>query len=213
MKTHDTPEKSYDLERLIFFSDGVFAIAITLLVIELHPPEGWDGSWLGLYHSLLGRMACYVISFSALAAFWTAHRFMFRHVQRFAEPVSLLNLVFLFCMSLISFGNALLLEHANQPVAIAAFIGLICIASAILALMWGLMALVLKLVDPRIGLAYRWLVLARFLLMPPAIALVSIWIGQHFGIGPSVIVTAIFVTIAGRFGVKPIPSQPSVKEV
>lgn len=212
MKTHDTPEKTYDLERLIFFSDGVFAIAITILVIELHPPQGWDGSWTTLLNGLLGKVVCYVISFSVLAAFWTAHRFIFRHVQKFSEPASLLNLVFLLAISLVPFVNAMLIEHATQTTATQAYIGLVMIASTVMALLWAYLALIARHIDPRIGMAFRWLVLARLLIMPPLLSFLSIWIGQHFGIAPSVIFTAVVAAVAGRFGVKPMPSEPGMKE-
>lgn len=213
MKTHDTPEKSYDLERLIFFSDGVFAIAITILVIELHPPQGWDGSWMGLLHSLLGKVLCYVISFSALACFWTAHRFVFRHVQKFSEPASWLNLLFLLSLALVPFANAMLLEHVTQPVAVQAYIGLIMISGTILAILWGYLALIARDIDPRIGMAFRWLIFFRLLLMPPLLSFSSIWVGQHFGVLPSIVLTAVVAAVAGRFGVKPMPAEPSVKEV
>lgn len=213
MKTHDTPEKTYDLERLIFFSDGVFAIAVTILVIELHPPEGWDGSWTTLLHGLLGKVVCYVISFSALAAFWTAHRFIFRHVQKFSEPASLLNLLFLLSLSLIPFANALLIEHVAQPVATQAYVGLVMIASTVMALLWAYLALIARHIDPRIGWAFRWVVLARLLIMPPLLCFSSIWVGQHFGVLPSVLFTAVVAAVAGRFGVKPMPAEPTVKEV
>jgi len=213
MKTHDTPEKTYDLERLIFFSDGVFAIAITILVIELHPPEGWDGSWQALINSLLAKIVCYVISFSALAAFWTAHRFIFRHVQKFTEPASLFNLLFLLSLSLIPFANALLIEHTSQATATQAYVGLVSITSTAMALLWAYVALISRSIDPRIGLGFRWLVLARLLLMPPFFCFSSIWIGQHFGILPSIAFTTLAAILAGRFGVKPMPAEPSVKEV
>lgn len=213
MKTHDTPEKSYDLERLIFFSDGVFAIAITLLSIELRPPEDWDGTWPGLVRSLIGKMVCYVISFSALAAFWTAHRFIFRHVQKFTEPASLLNLLFLLTMSLVPFANAMLVEHIFKPVAVYAYVGLVIVASVVMAMLWAYVALIARVIEPRIGMAFRWVVLIRLLAMPPLLSFTSIWVGQHFGVLPSVLFTALAAIIAGRFGVKPIPSDPGVKEL
>ncbi len=213
MKTHDTPEKSYDLERLIFFSDGVFAIAITILVIEMHPPEGWDGSWQGLINSLFAKLICYVLSFSTLAFFWTAHRFIFRYVQKFTEPASLLNLLLLLTMSLVPFANGLLIEHVTADTAREAYLGLVFAASTVMGLLWAYLALISKSIDSRIGLAFRWVVLVRLLIMPPILAFCSIWVGQHFGIWPSVILTASFAAVAGRFGVKPIPSEPTVKEL
>ena len=133
MKKHDTPEKSYDLERLIFFSDGVFAIAVTLLVIEMRPPEHWDGSWAMLLQGIGAKAICYAISFFALAGFWTAHRFIFRYVGKFTEPASLLNLFFLMTISLVPFGNAMLVDHVVQPVAIDIFVGLMALISTFMA--------------------------------------------------------------------------------
>ena len=100
MKEHDTPVKNYDLERLLFFSDGVFAIAITLLAIELHPPHGWDGRFETLFNATAGLLIFYAISFFAIAMFWMAHRGVFRHVIKFNEVASLLNILFLmfFCL-------------------------------------------------------------------------------------------------------------------
>jgi len=57
MQSHDTPKKDYDLERTVFFADGVFAFA--MMVIDLPPPEGWDGHFATLLHALAGK----VISF------------------------------------------------------------------------------------------------------------------------------------------------------
>ena len=213
MKTHDTPEKSYDLERLIFFSDGVFAIAITILVIEMHPPEGWDGSWQSLINVLFAKLICYVLSFSTLAFFWTAHRFVFRYVQKFTEPASLLNLLLLLTMSLVPFANALLIENVRATTATQAYLGLVTAASTVMGLLWAYLALISKSIDPRIGKGFRWLVMVRLLFLPPILAFCSIWVGQHYGVWPSVLLTSSFAAIAGRFGVKPMPSDPSVKEL
>ncbi len=213
MKKHDTPEKQYDLERLIFFSDGVFAIAITLLVIEMHPPEHWDGTLQGLVNGIATKIICYVVSFGALAAFWTAHRFIFRHVERFTEPASLLNLLFLLTMSLVPFVNALLVDHMSAAMAINVYVGLVVLSSAAMALLWAYLALISQSINPAIGWGFRWLVLARFLIMPPLLAFTSIWMGRHFGPLVAIVFTAAAAALAGHFGVKPVPTRPEVKEL
>ncbi len=213
MKKHNTPERSYDLERLIFFSDGVFAIAITLLVIEMHPPEHWDGSWAVLINGIGAKIICYTISFCALAAFWTAHRFIFRYVEKFSEPASLLNLLFLLTMSLVPFANALLVDHVVQPVAIDAYVGLVVLAAMAMSALWAYLALLTQSISPQIGKAFRWIVFGRLLLMPPILSFGSIWLGSHFGPWVAMATTIVVAAISGRFRVPPVPSQPEVREL
>ena len=213
MKTHKTPEKQYDLERLIFFSDGVFAIAITLLVIEMHPPEHWDGSWAMLISGIGAKVICYTISFCALAAFWTAHRFIFRHVEKFSEPASLINLLFLLTMSLVPFANAMLVDHVVQPVAINVYVGLVVAAATCMAAMWAYLALLTRSITPEIGTAFRWIVFLRLLLMPPILSFGSIWLGSHYGPWVAVACTVVIAVAAGRFRVLPMPAKPEVKEI
>ncbi len=213
MKTHKTPEKSYDLERLIFFSDGVFAIAITLLVIELRLPEHWDGSWGMLVEGLGAKIVCYAISFCALSAFWTAHRFIFRHVEKFSEPASLLNLLFLLTMSLVPFANAMLVDHVTMTVTIDIYIALVIAASTCMAAMWGYLALLTPSINPSIGRIARWIVFGRLLLMPPILSIGSIWLGRHFGPWVAVACTVAAAAVASRLKAPPIPDKPEVKEL
>ena len=213
MKSHKSPEKQYDLERLIFFSDGVFAIAITLLVIEFRLPEHWDGSWAMLIDGLGPKIICYAISFCALTAFWTAHRFIFRYVEKFSEPASLLNLLFLLTMSLVPFANAMLVEHSAQMVAIELYVGLVIAASTCMAAMWGYLALLVPSINAEIGTVYRWIVFVRLLVMPPIFSVGSIWLGERFGPWVAVSCTLVIAIAAGRFRVLPMPARPEVKEI
>ena len=87
-------KKGYGLERLIFFSDGVFAIAITLLALDLRLPEGAGMlSPLELTASL-GTMwqkyLAYVISFLAIGPFWISHHRKFRDVVGYNRSLLLL---------------------------------------------------------------------------------------------------------------------------
>ena len=100
------------LHRLVFFSDAVFAIVLTLLVLELRPPEGV--SQAGLVNAL-GHMAAHFIAFAAsfllISIFWAAHMAIMRRLTLFDWPVAWLNLGFLFTIALMPFASALIGEH------------------------------------------------------------------------------------------------------
>lgn len=203
MKAHDTPEKNYDLERLIFFSDGVFAIAITLLVIEMHPPEHWDGSFAMLVGNIAPRLLFYIISFAAIGAFWMIHRIMFRHVRAFSETASWINLLFLAEIGLTPLANTLLGEGHLSLDIIWVYVGLMVLISLTGGLLWTYMSFIARVVDPALSFGFRIAMLVRMSIVPPVLCSISLWIGQHFGLLPA----AGFV-VAGVFLSSLIRSRP-----
>ena len=92
--------------RLDFFSDGVFAIAITLLVVEIHPPDGGDlaGGLLALWPSYLG----FVISFLLIGLVWANHHAMFLHIRSADRTLMFLNTLLLMTVAFIPFTAAVL---------------------------------------------------------------------------------------------------------
>jgi uncharacterized membrane protein len=99
------------LERIIFFSDAVFAIVITLLVLpltaELELPEG--GRYLA-HHvwEQWPRVLSFVVSFLVIGQFWIAHHHMFTHVRRYDQGLLWFNLVSLLTVSFLPFPTALI---------------------------------------------------------------------------------------------------------
>lgn len=98
--------------RLETFSDGVFAIAITLLVLEIRVPPSHGALPLGvalraLWPSYLG----YAISFITIGIMWVNHHSMFRHIRRADRSFLLLNVLFLLVLAFIPFPTAVLAEH------------------------------------------------------------------------------------------------------
>ncbi|MET0271950.1 MAG: TMEM175 family protein [Phenylobacterium sp.] len=97
------------LHRLVFFTDAVFAIVMTLLVLELRPPHTQD---LGELREALGGMAghfvAFAMSFGLIGVFWAAHMNTTRRLLRFDWPTAWMNLVFLFPVCLMPFASALL---------------------------------------------------------------------------------------------------------
>jgi TMEM175 potassium channel family protein len=104
--------------RLETFSDGVFAIAITLLVLEIKvPPTGEHGggnlvaALRALWPSYLG----YAISFATLGIMWVNHHAMFRYIRKTNRTFLLINVFFLMAISFVPFPTAVLAEHLPDP--------------------------------------------------------------------------------------------------
>lgn len=96
---HHLAGPEHRLERLVFFSDAVFAIAITLLVIEIHAPHlpvhaTADDYWAALLE-LSPEFAGFIISFLVIGSFWRGHHRMFAVAQRWRERIALPNLLLL----------------------------------------------------------------------------------------------------------------------
>lgn len=112
-----TSKTDHALERLVFFSDAVFAIAITLLVIEIHAPHLPHGAaesayWVALaqlWPSILG----YVISFAVIGLFWMGHHRAFALSARYSSKVLGWNLGLLGTIGFMPFATAFLSSNMN----------------------------------------------------------------------------------------------------
>jgi uncharacterized membrane protein len=113
--------------RLEAFSDGVIAILITIMVLELHIPAGT--SWHALGHELPAVLA-YVLSFVYLGIYWNNHHHMLAAVSRVSGAVLWANLHLLFWLSLIPFSTAWMSEHRFRPIPTAVY-GIVLLAAAI----------------------------------------------------------------------------------
>src|SRR5262245_2684015 len=89
--------------RLEAFSDGVIAIIITIMVLELHVPEGHDFAAL---RPLLPKFVSYVLSFVMLGIYWNNHHHLLHAVKHVNGRVMLANLHLLFWLSLMPFVTA-----------------------------------------------------------------------------------------------------------
>ncbi|GAA0921354.1 TMEM175 family protein [Rothia nasimurium] len=107
------------LERLTFFSDAVFAIAITLLVIEIHvpQPEGRDdAAWLHALVELLPHFFGFVLSFIVVGALWAAHHRVFGMLRGFHPSLVWRNLALLMSVAFMPFSSALMSTHSNERI-------------------------------------------------------------------------------------------------
>src|SRR5947208_1264763 len=93
-------EKEFELERLVLFSDAVFAIAITLLVIEIKFPEVPEGvhGWalVKVFQPAIIEFCTFVVSFLIIGVYWSRHLQLCKHLKSYDRKVVVHNLFFLF---------------------------------------------------------------------------------------------------------------------
>jgi uncharacterized membrane protein len=113
--------------RLEAFSDGVLAVIITIMALELKAPAGGD------FHSLKERLPAllvYILSFTFIGIYWNNHHHLLRAARRVTPAVMWSNLHLLFWLSLIPVLTEWIGEHWDKP-APAATYGVVCLASAV----------------------------------------------------------------------------------
>jgi uncharacterized membrane protein len=120
---HNELKREFQLERMILFSDAVFAIAITLLVIEIKIPdkeflqEHGGISDITILHSLkelIPKFIGFFISFMLIGLYWTIHHRMFGFVTAYDKKLMVLNLSFLFFIALMPFSNGFYSDYAGS---------------------------------------------------------------------------------------------------
>ncbi len=123
------------------FSDGVFAIAATLLVLELKVPEVEPG---GLADALLENWpsyATYVVSFLVIGIIWVNHHAVMERIRKVNRPLLFLNLVFLMAVALIPFPTALLADYLqaghDERLAAAIYGGSMTLMGATFGSIWA----------------------------------------------------------------------------
>ncbi|MEP7037573.1 MAG: TMEM175 family protein [Acidobacteriota bacterium] len=106
--------KPLSTSRLEAFSDGVFAIAITLLVLEIKLPHAVGGEHISLANQLFSQWASYLayfVSFLMIGIYWVNHHYVFRFYRGTNHVFNLLNIFFLMCISFLPFPTAVISEY------------------------------------------------------------------------------------------------------
>ncbi len=128
------------VERLLALSDGVVAIALTLLVLQLVVPpiagvsaadaKSWHYLWKQLSTTGGDQFTAYIVSFYVIAQFWLTHHRVFRSIQGHVEGLAWWNFAFLFTITLMPFTSDLLGRFGQNPLAIDIFAFNLVLASA-----------------------------------------------------------------------------------
>jgi len=106
-EVEEAPPSPLPTGRVEALSDGIIAIAATLLVLELHVPEPGEDVWASLAHQL-PSLAAYAVSFLTILIFWVNHHALFHVVARVDRTLLFLNGLLLLGISFVSFPTAAL---------------------------------------------------------------------------------------------------------
>ena len=151
----DSAHPSLGFERIVFFSDAVFAIVITLLVLpltaEIDLSEEGAGGLASEVWELRQTVLSFVVSFLVIGQFWLAHHRMFGQLERHDQGLIWLNLICLLTVSFLPFPTAVLGEHstAEDRFAIVFYAASMTVTSVTFSLTW-LYALRRNQVDDRL---------------------------------------------------------------
>jgi uncharacterized membrane protein len=109
-------ERGTDIERIVFFSDAVFAIAITLLALEIRVPDVPDdpAALREAFLALGPVFFSFFISFWFVGTYWVAHHRVFHHIGGYDRRLLFINLLFLMWIVLLPFSSSLLGEYGDQ---------------------------------------------------------------------------------------------------
>ncbi len=124
--------------RLEAFSDGVIAVIITIMVLELHVPheDGWPGLW-----SVAPRLAVYLMSFLTVGIYWVNHHDLLKRTKEVDHRVLWANLGFLFVLSLIPYFVEYLDEKAFTAFATILYeLTMVAVGAAFFVLRWTVMS-------------------------------------------------------------------------
>ena len=115
---HDKERGIFQLERFTFFSDGVFAISITLLIIDIkvefleHPTDHL--LWHILKDTIALRFLGFLISFGIVGHYWSVHHRIFGYVIKYSTSLIWINLGFLFTVVMLPFSTSLIGEYFSD---------------------------------------------------------------------------------------------------
>src|SRR5437763_6636992 len=158
-------------DRLQTLVDGVFAVVMTLLVLEIKVPRTGH-----LLHDLLGLQATllsYALSFVIAGIYWVGHHNQFAYIRRADRPLLWINILFLMCVAFIPFSSPLIAAYPGQRIAVIVYGANLIVVGLVLYLHWWYATRNDHLVDANLDPHVVRLATTR-ILMAPVIYVVAI---------------------------------------
>ncbi len=133
----DVEDRDGGLERMTMFSDGVFAIAITLLVLPLADADIDGARVADDLLTLVPSMLTFALSFAVIGRYWVLHHHVFKRMARADGGLMTLNLAYLFCIAFLPFPTSVLGTHSGGTAATVLYaLNLIAVGATATALWW-----------------------------------------------------------------------------
>lgn len=180
MKTaQKLPMNSLRLEAL---GDGIFAVAMTIMVIELHFPEMENMSWPAFKDALLSispDFLCYFISFVVTGIMWFGHRMIFEFIGRTNRYFIFIGILFYMVVCLVPFSTKLLALHTFELFAIAIYGLNLSLCNLVLYAQWCYGINRINLLEREVTIEIKKTAKFLFLISPVVYALaiiIAIWI-------------------------------------
>jgi uncharacterized membrane protein len=130
-------QRGTDLSRLLALSDGIFAFAMTLLVLGIVLPAGFHpGAVRNVLVGLQNSFLAYALSFFVIWFYWLAHNQVFSYIQGYDRRLQQLNVIFLAFIAIMPFVTNLLAAASSQFLTVALYAGIQIAAGGTLTLLW-----------------------------------------------------------------------------
>ena len=130
-------ERTHDPGRVLALTDGVFAIILTLLVLEIHVPDLADGTSLrDALRQTRPSFVAFLISFVVTAIAWAGHRDLFSLIKHTDRALIWLNIVYLLPLSMLPFGASLIARYDTEPVALRMYGALLVVIALTRLAIW-----------------------------------------------------------------------------
>lgn len=144
-----------DKEKLMSFSDGIFTIAITLLILEIRLPEipsvEIDARFLESMVAISPKILGFLLSFFIIAMYWLSYHRIFHFIREIDRTLVQLNTLFLFCIVFMPFPTYLLGLYGDHRTIVLFYAANVAVSSAILSRMWTHASKDHHLIDPDLG--------------------------------------------------------------
>ncbi|MGB3496265.1 MAG: TMEM175 family protein [Elainellaceae cyanobacterium] len=157
------------LDRIIFFSDAVFAIAITLLSLDLRLPvnAGQDGISNDLIH-LWPKYQSYVTSFAVIGLYWISHHHYFCFIRRYDYIFVTINIGLLMCIAFLPFATSVLENYGTYGSAVGFYALCMALTGLMKTLLWYYASNNFRLIHRRLSMQ-RVRRLTRRAMIPPVV--------------------------------------------
>jgi len=133
---HESAVFPGDPSRLTALSDGVFAVALTLLVLDVKPPQVNPALLASAVLAMAPRLGIFALSFAIVTYYWVSHHSVFTYVRATDRGLLWLNMLFLFTIVVLPFSAAVLADYPLAAPAIALYGTNVAICSAALSVAW-----------------------------------------------------------------------------